>query len=227
MFTGFPPETEQYFLDLRFHNYMAWFHETRERYLRDVQGPFYAFIEAMLPLLTENDPQMEQRPHKVLARIRRDTRFTKDKTPYRDHLWVWFHRAAEARQDSVGYWFEYGVSNLSWGIGTWGECKPAMELLRREIEAHPARVSGLISSCNLGERHLTLFNDCWKRMEVPPGVPEHLRPWYTARRIGIQQSRPDWEAVHTERLVKLISADYEAMAPIYRLLRGLMDEATG
>jgi uncharacterized protein (DUF2461 family) len=29
---------------------------------------------------------MEVRPVKCLARLRRDTRFTKDKSPYRDHL---------------------------------------------------------------------------------------------------------------------------------------------
>ena len=140
MFTGFPPETDQYFLDLRFHNNITFFHETRERYVRDVQQPFYAFITDMLPVLTEIDPQMEQRPYKSLARIRRDTRFTKDKTPYRDHLWVWFHRAGEPREDSLGFWFEFGLSSLSWGLGTWGDCKPMMELFRREIAGHHSQL---------------------------------------------------------------------------------------
>lgn len=225
MFSGFPPETEQYFLDLRFHNHITWFHETHERYLRDVQQHFYEFIEDMLPALTEIDPQMEQRPYKVLARIRRDTRFTKDKTPYRDHLWIWFHRAGESREDSLGYWFEYGVSSLSWGLGSWGECKPMMELFRREIEAHPARVSGIISSCNLPQRHLVAFGDTWKRLEVPPGVPDHLRYWYTAKRIGIEQTRPDWEAVTSRRILQLVREDYQTLSPIYKLLIGMSDES--
>ena len=40
MFTGFPEETVQFLLDLRFHNDTAWFNEHRDRYLRDVQAPF-------------------------------------------------------------------------------------------------------------------------------------------------------------------------------------------
>ena len=225
MFTGFPPETDQYFLDLRFHNNITFFHETRERYVRDVQQPFYAFITDMLPVLTEIDPQMEQRPYKSLARVRRDTRFTKDKTPYRDHLWVWFHRAGEPREDSLGFWFEFGLSSLSWGLGTWGDCKPMMELFRREIAAHPERVSGIIHSCGLPERHLMTFGDNWKRMEVPPSVPEHLRSWYTAKHIGIEQTRPDRGAVRSDKLLKLVSADYRALSPIYKLLIGFADDA--
>ena len=87
MFTGFPEETIRFFLDLRFHNSTTWYRENKERYLREVQAPFYELIGELVPLLQRIDPQMEIRPHKILSRIRRDTRFSRDKTPYRDHLW--------------------------------------------------------------------------------------------------------------------------------------------
>ena len=66
------------------------------------------------------DPQMEIRPHKCLARIRRDTRFTKDKSPYRDHLWLLFRRAAEPREQSLNFWFELGPQNYGLGHGVLG-----------------------------------------------------------------------------------------------------------
>ena len=87
MFTGFPEETLRFFLDIRFHNQINYFEEHRQDYIRDVQTPFYAFISELAPRMQRIDPQMEIRPHKCLARIRRDTRFTKDKSPYRDYHW--------------------------------------------------------------------------------------------------------------------------------------------
>ena len=72
MFTGFPEETLQFFLDIRFHNSISYFEEHRERFRQDVQAPFYAFIEELAPKLRTIDPQMELRPYKCLARIRRE-----------------------------------------------------------------------------------------------------------------------------------------------------------
>ena len=119
MFNGFPEETVRFFLDLRFHNDAAFFNENRERYRQDVQAPFYEFIEELAPLMQSIDPLMEVRPYKCLARIRRDTRFTKDKSPYRDHLWLCFRRMAEPRDESLNYFFEFGPGTLGWGLGFW------------------------------------------------------------------------------------------------------------
>ena len=51
MFTGFPEETIQFFLDIRFHNSISYFEENRERFRQDVQAPFYAFIEELAPAM--------------------------------------------------------------------------------------------------------------------------------------------------------------------------------
>ena len=45
MFTGFSEDTISFFLDLKFHNNTAYFHENHDRYVDVVQRPFYEFIE--------------------------------------------------------------------------------------------------------------------------------------------------------------------------------------
>lgn len=79
MFTGFPEATIQFFLDIRFHNSIDYFEENRARYERDVKAPFEAFIQELAPAMLSIDPQMELRPYRCMARLRRDVRFTKDK----------------------------------------------------------------------------------------------------------------------------------------------------
>ena len=58
MFHGFGKEVISFFLDLRFHNNKAFMDANRERYYRDVRAPFYAFIEAMAPVMQLIDPDM-------------------------------------------------------------------------------------------------------------------------------------------------------------------------
>lgn len=164
MFTGFPEETTLFFLDLRFHNNSAYFHEHHDRYIQQVQQPFYAFIEEMAPVLREIDPKMELRPHKCLSRINRDIRFSKDKSPYRDHLWIAFRRAAELKDGSVNFFFEFGPDTLSWGMGTWGENKPMNERLRRQMVADPKGIASIIDGCRLKEHDLVVLGNRYKRM---------------------------------------------------------------
>ena len=224
MFTGFPEGTEQFFLDLRFHNSSEFYHAHVERYRKEVQAPFYAFIEDMVPALLDVDSQMETRPYKILSRLRRDTRFTKDKTPYRDHLWTWFHRSAEPRENSLGFWFEFGPQRLSWGMGSWGENRPLMERMRREFAARPTYYMGLIRSCNLVQRHLVLRADLWKRLEVPDVIPQELVNWYLIRDFSLMQSYPDLRETTSRQILLHVRDDFLAMAPIYRMYRGIQDE---
>ncbi len=223
MFTGFPEETERYFLDLRFHNDAAFFHREHDRYLRDVQTPFYDFITDMMPTLSGIDAAMEPRPSRCLSRIRRDTRFSRDKTPYRDHLWTYFHRTAEERYGSVGFWFEYGVERLSWGLTTWGENRPLMDRFRRELAAKPSYYMGLISGCSLESRHLDLWEDGFRRMKVPQNIPPALDRWYRAKSITLEQKVADFSLVGDRRIFVKVRDDYLALAPIYHMLRGMQD----
>ena len=91
MFLGFTDDTVQFFLDLKFHNNTVYFHENHDRYIETVQEPFYQMINDLSDDMRSIDPFMEIRPHKCLSRIHRDTRFSKDKSPYRDHHWFLFN----------------------------------------------------------------------------------------------------------------------------------------
>lgn len=224
MFSGFPEETIQFFLDLRFHNNAQFFHDEHDRYVRDVQTPFYELINALAPTMRDIDPQMEVRPYKCLSRIHRDTRFSKDKSPYRDHLWVSFRRAAEPKEGSVNFWFEFGPQRLEWGMGMWGENKPLTERLRREMAADPLRFAAVIDGCDLAGHHMTLQDHFHKRLEVPPQIPERLRLWYLIRSCYIPRTNPQMKWAFSKRVLTEVRRDYETLSPLYRMLRGMQDE---
>ncbi len=225
MFTGFSQQTMQFFLDIRFHNSIQYFQENRERYERDVKAPFWAFVEEMAPILRGIDPLMELRPYRCVARLRRDIRFTRDKSPFRDHLWVSFRHAGEPREGSVNYWYELTPRGMGWGLGTWGENRPMMDTLRRRMAAKPEEVLDIIGSCHLEELGLRPEGNTFKRLAIPEHLPEALRPWYPLRDVYVGRNVADVDLAFTPALVDALRSDYEALAPLYRLLRGAYETA--
>jgi len=223
MFSGFSDETIRFFLDLKFHNYSEYFHQEHDRYVETVQSPFYDFIESLGPAMRKIDPRMEIRPHKCLSRIHRDTRFSRDKSPYRDHLWLLFRREAEPREKSIMYWFELGPSRLSWGMGFWGENREAMDLFRKRMQANPDGTLALLDDLRLVQHGLMLNGSSFKRILIPSEIPPRLKPWYCMKEMYISKIHPDYDMIYSDRILKEVKKDFTSLAPLYHLLRGYCD----
>ena len=91
-FAGFTPETFEFFAGLRENNYKPWFEEHKPVYELEVLQPLKALVFAMTPAMYSIDSQMNFRPNKIISRIYRDIRFSKDKSPYKTNMWITFQR---------------------------------------------------------------------------------------------------------------------------------------
>ena len=224
MFTGFTDETVRFFMDLKFHNNTEFFHTNHERYVENVQQPFYEMIDDLASEMRRIDPMMEIRPYKCLSRIHRDTRFSRDKSPYRDHHWFLFRRAAEPRDQSLFYFFEFGPDRLDWGMGIWGENRELMDLFRKRMRANPEGILALLDDMNLYQRKMFLGGSSFKRMEIPPEIPDRMKRWYTSREMYIGKANPPYQWAFSDKVIKEVRRDYKILAPFYQLLRGCMDD---
>ena len=226
MFAGFSEETIQFFLDLKFHNNTAFFHEQHDRYVKDVQQVFYAMIGDLGDDMLRIDPGMEIRPHKCLSRIHRDTRFSRDKSPYRDHLWFLFRKAGEPRDKALFYYFELGPDRLGWGMGFWGENREALDLFRKRMRSNPDGIISLLNRMNLQERSLFLDGTVHRKMTVPTEIPDQLKRWYLSKEMYIGKHRPDYRMIYSEKILEEVRKDFLTLAPLYRVLRGCADDIT-
>ncbi|MBR7172903.1 MAG: DUF2461 domain-containing protein [Clostridia bacterium] len=224
MFTGFTDETVQFFLDLRFHNYTEYFHEQHERYVKVVQTPFYELIRDLSDAARKIDPVMEIRPHKCLSRIHRDTRFSKDKSPYRDHLWFLFRREGEPREKSLFFYGEFGPERLDWGMGIWGENRELMDQFRKKMAANPDGIMAMIDDMDLPKRNLAIGGSAFRRIEVPVQIPARLERWYRAKDMYVGKVMPEYRWAFSEKLCREMEKDFLSLAPLYQTLRGILDE---
>lgn len=224
MFPGFPEETVRFFLDLRFHNETSWFHAHRAAYETYVRKPFSEFIEAMTPTVMRIADDMETRPNKCLARINRDIRFTRDKSPYRDHMWMLFRRSGEEREHAVMYWFELSPEVVEWGVGFWGYNRPAMDALRERMMKKPAEVRRVLRQCGIPDETLHIYGDRYKSMKPPAGMSADLAMLYPCKEIYVKRVGVPLAESYRPEIIDRVSEDFLRLKPLYLLLRQAADE---
>ena len=222
-FNGFSHETIGFMLDLRFNNNKAFMQAHRDEYIAKVRDPYYALIEALAPAMRQIDPQMEVRPLKVLSRIFRDTRFSRDKAPYRDHHWLAFRRAGLPREAAPMFWAEIRVERVTWGLGFWGDNREALAILRDQMMKQPKGILQALRSAEMAG--FTMENNPFKRMAVPDQVPETLRALYTQKEWLFVKRPADTGLVFTPAFADTLFQDFTALAPLYRLMAQSYDLA--
>ena len=216
----FTEKTFEYFMAIKFNNNRAFFQENHDWYLGSVRGPFLDLVTALSPWVSELDEDLETIPNRCVSRINRDIRFSHDKSPYRDYLWLSFWPRREDRDYRPGLWFDLSVNGASWGMGMYLHNKPLMNGLRRQLREHPKDFERAYAPA----RDLALYGEFYKRMAVPEEVPEKYKSLYPVKTFGIQRVEKSWDALCDVNLWQRIQADYEKLAPMYRYITGLTEE---
>lgn len=135
-FSGFSPETLQFFTRLRANNHKPWFEAHRSDYEVNVMEPARELVVALGERLRALAPNImaDPRVNKSIFRIYRDTRFSKDKTPYKTNLALWFPVSqGGAKFDHPGYYFHLEPGNLMLGAGIHGFSKPWLKAYRDAV----------------------------------------------------------------------------------------------
>ena len=125
-FPGFPREAIQFFRGLARNNNRDWFLPRKTIFEDQVKQPMRELVAELNAALMGFAPEYVTDPDKAIYRIYRDTRFSQDKTPYKDHIAASFHRRGTVAHSDAGYYF--AVSHKEVGIGG-GVYMPAPETL--------------------------------------------------------------------------------------------------
>jgi uncharacterized protein (TIGR02453 family) len=118
-FPGFPPEAIAFFHGLARNNRREWFQPRKQIFEEQVKQPMLALVEAVNAALMSIAPQFVTEPGKAVYRIYRDTRFSKDKTPYKTHLAASFHPRGPGAPSDAGYYFSISHKEVAIGGGVY------------------------------------------------------------------------------------------------------------
>lgn len=121
-FNGFPKGCIPFLNSLAKNNDRAWFNENKTHYESKVREPAMSFIEAMGPRLITLSPNFTAIPKKVggsLMRVYRDTRFSKDKSPYKTNIGIQFRHELGKDVHAPGFYVHIEPSACFLGVGIW------------------------------------------------------------------------------------------------------------
>ena len=124
-------------------NNRDWFNANKERYLAE-HGHLVAFADALLLQMNMHDQLETPDGKKSLHRIYRDTRFSKEKTPYKTNWSGSFKRATKQRRGTYYFHLEPGRSFA--GGGFWGPVPQDMKRIRDEIACDAAPLRKILKS---------------------------------------------------------------------------------
>jgi uncharacterized protein (TIGR02453 family) len=126
--------------ELRRHNNREWFNENKDRYLAEVRDPMLALIASLAPGLARISRHISVDPRPSggsLMRIYRDTRFSRDKTPYKTNVGIHFGLEAPRDFDAPGYYLHLEPGSVFMGAGIWHPGADALRTIREAIVRDP------------------------------------------------------------------------------------------
>ena len=223
-FRGFTSDTVKFLKGLSRNNSKTWFEAHRGDYDAHYIEPAKAFVTAIGPGLTKISPKInaEPRVNGSIFRINRDTRFSKDKTPYKDHLDLWFWSGDKKGWDTPGFFLRITPKRLILGAGMHRFETPQLDKFRAAVvDAKQGGAVGTLVS-KLGKAGYALGDPKYKK--VPRGFDADHPRAALLRHGGLAAT---WDGAHPKSLgsaafVNTCLDHFKALQPLNQWLAGAL-----
>ncbi len=139
-YATFTLTTIAFLRELKENNDREWFNRNKQRYEDHVLDVALSFIHSMHDPLLEFAPHFTAIPKRMggsLMRVYRDTRFSKDKTPYKTNIGIQFRHEQAKDVHSPGYYVHIDPDEVFLGVGMWRPPAEALGRIRERISEEP------------------------------------------------------------------------------------------
>jgi uncharacterized protein (TIGR02453 family) len=132
----FTKETIAFFKDLTKNNNREWFNDNKSRFKEHVEMPFHTFVNRLIEKIKELDPRITITSKEAVFRIYRDIRFSKDKTPYKEHISALISRGGRKDHSTPGLYIELRKEGLHIYSGVYEPNPAQLSQIRNYIAAN-------------------------------------------------------------------------------------------
>ena len=215
----FTQDTFKFLAELAANNNREWFEANKPRYEAVVREPALDFIEAMAPRLASFAPHFVAEPRKAggsLMRVFRDTRFSRDKTPYKTNIGIQFRHALGKDVHAPGFYVHIATDECFFGVGCWHPDPTMLGKIRDHIAEKPERWFAVRDDKNF-TAHWTLGGN--SLMRPPRGYATDHPALEDLKRKDFVGMAPlsDTDATGSH-LIELTSARFAEAVPLMRFL---------
>lgn len=208
-------KTLDFLSKLEKNNNREWFNAHKDRY-EEVKAEIITLTEKILVGICDIEPgAAKMRPSDCLYRIYRDTRFSSDKTPYKNHIGIYISPIGGKKSEYAGYYLHIQPGNCLIAGGCWCPPTPLLKELRNEIYANVEEYLEIIENPEFKRIFPEVGDNLLKT--APKGYP---KDW---EHIDLIRPR-DYTAYHMITDSELCSPGLlEKVLECFRLLKPLND----
>jgi uncharacterized protein (TIGR02453 family) len=216
-FPGFPPEAITFFRGLKRNNRREWFVPRKQLFEDRVKAPMLGLVGALNREFAGFAPDYCTDPAKAVYRFYRDTRFSKDKKPYKDHIAASFSRRGMERHRSAGFYFSVSDESVEVAGGLYMPEREELLAVRTHIAEHHRDFDRLLAGPRLKKLLGGIHGDLLSR--IPKGFScDHPAEELLRRKQWYHYVVIDGEMVTTPRLFREVAARFRAMLPVVEFL---------
>lgn len=183
-FPGFPPEMISFFAGLEGHNKREWFQVRKPLYEEKVKAPMAELVEWVNGELIGFAPDHVNEPKRAIYRIYRDTRFSKNKTPYKTQIGAIFPRRGLPKHGGGGYYFHVSHREVVVAGGAYMPEKEELLAIRTHVAAEFEEFEKLTRARRLRSLFGELRGECLSRApkgfspDDPAAAALRHKQWY-------------------------------------------------
>ena len=223
----FSPTTFDFLMENRFMNSKEWFHEHKEIYDEHVLKPLTELAVALGPTIELMDEKIVTIPkiNKAISRIYRDTRFSKDKTLFREGMWLTFKRDKKEFPHYPEFFVAFSPQEFCYGCGYYWAKPETMKCMREMIEADAPEFKKALKTYE-NQDIFKIEGESYKRTKYPE-YPENIRKWLDNKNICFTRYTTDFSLVFSDDLAELLKEHLQLMKPVYDFLILAENKARG
>jgi uncharacterized protein (TIGR02453 family) len=216
-FPGFSPEGIAFLRDLKANNDREWFAPRKSIYEEHLRLPMIELVRAVHGEMLRFAPEYVGEPAKCIFRIYRDTRFSKDKTPYKTHIAASFWRNGMEKNRGAGYYFSVSPEEIEIAGGLYMPEPEVLLAVRQRIAGQHEAFRATFGAPRLKRLLGELQGESVTR--APKGFdPEHPAIDLLKRKQYCFFMMLDPTLAGTRKLFGEIVKRFEAMAPFISYL---------
>jgi uncharacterized protein (TIGR02453 family) len=222
-FKGFSPKTLKFLKNLKANNNKVWFKAHKADYEDYVLQPMRDLVMDLGDFMLDIDPYFEIAPavNKTISKIYRDTRFSKDKSPFRSVVWFTFKNQKKDWTTKVcGYFFELSIDSYRYGMGFYNAAPVIMSKFREIIDENPKEFLKAISFF-YKQKTFVLEGEKYKRI-IDTTKPEKIQNWYQRRNMYLVCNRKKDDSLFSSKLVDDLICDFNMIAPFYHYIQKIL-----
>lgn len=180
-------------------------------------------MEDLAPAALKIDPQIIANPMQngCVSRIRRDNRYTRDKSLYRENMWIVLMRDKKAWDALPAFFADFSPRGTNFGMGVYHESPRLMQILRRHLEENPEPFRrARAKPKRRASPYPAIAMPGRKRRAFP-----RISTVFTTASGGISAGwEPDPTFYADPTLPDILRQSMETLAPMYRLMIRAMEE---